>query len=157
MYCKCVPCSQRGFTRVVSLSVLAVLIMAGIFATTLTLRGESTDTRSQAAFTPTKKPIQSSPPVNGTKATLVTPKSGSMLSASTVTFQWNEGVNSNTYEFDIGSQVGGEDIVDGMPTEDTTAIVANLPSDGRTIYARLWSRFGQRWEFNDYTFKSVKK
>jgi hypothetical protein len=33
--------------------------------------------------------------------------------------------------------------------------VSNLPVDGRTIYVRLWTRFSNRWQYSDTTYRAA--
>jgi len=59
----------------------------------------------------------------------------------------------------LGSAQGGRDLVDSgsLPgSQRDYAMPANLPSDGRTLHARLWFRFaGGAWQSIDRTFVAV--
>jgi hypothetical protein len=37
-------------------------------------------------------------------------------------------------------------------TTSTSVITGKLPTNGETVYARLWTNFNGVWKFNDYTF-----
>ena len=86
-------------------------------------------------------------------ATMLTPINNTKLTSASVTFQWNN-VNANQYVVWVGSTFGGNDIV-AYPaggTTGTSILLSTLPTNGKTLYVRLWTLQGSTWTFNDYTY-----
>jgi uncharacterized repeat protein (TIGR01451 family) len=88
-------------------------------------------------------------------ATMVSPENGTTLPGSTVTFQWNPGLNTaNSYWIRIGSTgVGSYDVYYAEIT-GTSVTVSGLPTNGETLYVRLYSFVNSTgvWISNDYTY-----
>jgi len=87
-------------------------------------------------------------------ATLTAPVPGSTLAGSSATFSWSAGVAGVTaYWLDIGNSPGSGDLYGGQTTS-TSQTVLNLPTDGRTLYVRLWTQINGDWGnyYIDYTF-----
>ena len=91
-------------------------------------------------------------------AAITSPAPGSTL-VSTVgdaTFTWNAGTGVSFYSIWVGSQgVGSRDLYNSGNTPDLAASVSKLPTDGRTIYVRLFSWINNAWQTRDYTFVAV--
>jgi hypothetical protein len=85
-------------------------------------------------------------------ATMISPANGSTLSGSTVTFQWNSGSLIQEYFLTIGNSLGSNDIYGQSQGTNLSRTVTGLPTDGRTLYVRLWSRSGSTWYYRDYTY-----
>jgi len=85
-------------------------------------------------------------------AAMISPASGSILPGSTATFQWSAGVGISEYWIYIGSAAGGKDIYSGSQGANTSATFTTLPTDGSTIYVRLWSEIGSTWQFLDTSY-----
>jgi hypothetical protein len=83
---------------------------------------------------------------------MTSPTPGSTLPGSTVTFQWTGG--SSPYTLRIGSPPGGSDIY-SSGTNAQSLTVSNLPTDGRTLYVRLFSVVNGKFVFNDYTYTAA--
>jgi hypothetical protein len=92
---------------------------------------------------------------NPTLAQMTTPTPGSTLTSSTVTFVWSAGVGVSGYWLEVGTTPGGNQIYPGSLVADLSATVSGLPTDGSTVYVRLWSLIGGAWQFNDYTYTSA--
>ena len=61
-------------------------------------------------------------------------------------FTWTLGTGANSYWIDAGSSVGGNQYFQsGALGNVSTTTVNNLPSDGSTVYVRLWSLIGGNW------------
>ena len=75
-----------------------------------------------------------------------------MTSAST-TFTWNAGPAGTTgYGLNVGTSPGGANLVNIGPLSGTSVTV-NLPTNGTTIYVRLWTILnGSTYLYNDYTY-----
>jgi hypothetical protein len=85
---------------------------------------------------------------------ITSPANGSTLSSGTVTFQWTAGAAS-LYGLWIGSTGVGSANLASPPASTATSYTATLPSDGRTLYVRLWSLVNGVWQYNDYTFTAL--
>jgi hypothetical protein len=84
--------------------------------------------------------------------TMTSPASGSTLTSSSVTFQWAAG-NATQFGLWIGSTGVGSSNLAAPPSGTATSYtVTGLPTDGRTIYVRLWSVVNGIWQFNDYFY-----
>ncbi len=90
-----------------------------------------------------------------TKAVLVSPAPGSTLPGGTVTFTWTPSPQIDLYWLDVGTQQGWGDITGGT-LSGTSKTVAGIPTDGRTIYVRLWTEFPGGWQYNDYVFTAAR-
>jgi hypothetical protein len=89
-----------------------------------------------------------------TKAVMTSPAPGSTLSGSSVNFTWTAGTGAVLYWLDVGSVAGGVDFFDQNLGLATSQTVTGLPTDGSTIYVRLWTGFGSTYQYNDYTYKA---
>ncbi len=80
--------------------------------------------------------------VNGTLtvtaavAQITAPPKNSMFSGSTVVFTWSHETNAVSYQFELGSTPGGQDIA-SMTTANLTTTISNIPTDGSLVYATL--------------------
>jgi hypothetical protein len=90
----------------------------------------------------------------GAKAVITSPTPGTVLPGSTVTFTWTAASGATTYWLSIGTVAGGVNLFDQSEALATSQTVNGLPTDGSTVYVRLWTAFGDIWQFNDYTFKA---
>jgi len=84
---------------------------------------------------------------------MLTPVPGSTFSSSSVTFTWSAG-SATAYGLFVGSSVGGTDIYYSTQLHVRSLTVNNIPTDGRTIYVRLYSQVNNSWVFNSYTYKA---
>ena len=83
-----------------------------------------------------------------------TPVPFSTLSGTSATFTWSAGTGISSYELDIGTTYGGNDIdqltnLTGLPTT-----VNNLPANGSTIYVTLYSQYGAQSLHSYYSYVS---
>lgn len=90
-----------------------------------------------------------------TKAVMITPMPGSGLSGASVTFTWSPGIGAATYWLDVGTARGGFDIFSQGAALATSQSVTGIPTDGSTIYVRLWTAASGTWQYNDYTYKAA--
>jgi hypothetical protein len=91
----------------------------------------------------------------GAPGRLTTPAPMSTLSGSTVQFQWAAGTGVSSYGLSVGTTLGGTDIFDQPLGTSLNASVTGLPTNGGTIYVRLWSLLGSVWAFQDYTYTAA--
>ena len=88
---------------------------------------------------------------------ITTPAPGSTLTASSTTFTWSAASNGVTgYYLWVGTTPGSYDLFNAGPLAGTSTTV-NLPTNGATIYLRLWSFFGTTGLYNDYTYTEYTK
>jgi kumamolisin len=90
---------------------------------------------------------------SGSAATMITPTPGSTLTSATTTFTWAAATgNVTSYFLWVGtspatSNLGGFTIPSGLSQ------IVNLPTNGATIYVRLWTQInGATMLYNDYTY-----
>ena len=85
-------------------------------------------------------------------AALSSPTQGATFAGSSQSFTWNSVVGATGYTLFLGSTgVGSNNLLDASTTA-TTITANNLPVNGETIYARLWTNCNGVWTSNDYTF-----
>jgi hypothetical protein len=84
---------------------------------------------------------------------MLTPAPGSTFSSSSVTFTWSAGT-ATAYGLVVGSSAGGGDIYFSTQLHVRSLTVNNIPTDGRTVYVRLYSQVNNSWVFNSYTYKA---
>ena len=83
-------------------------------------------------------------------AALTSPTPGSSLTGSSVTFTWTGGSGPAAYQLWLGTTgVGSQNLYDSGATKATTVTVNSLPTDGVTVFARLWSKIKGTWQSND--------
>jgi len=107
----------------------------------------------------------------GKGPSFTSPVSGSTLPGVSVNFAWADNDSGATeYWLYLGKEAGGREYYNsgslGTATTDAVEVAAAdgdntvtyLPTDGSTIYARLWYRAGStdRWRFVDDTFVAAK-
>jgi hypothetical protein len=92
-----------------------------------------------------------------TPASMTSPAPGSILSGSSVTFQWSAAGGATLYQVFVGSSVGASDIgyFPAAGTSGTSTTVSGLPTDGRTLHVRLYTAIGGTWYFRDYTYTAA--
>jgi hypothetical protein len=87
---------------------------------------------------------------SSTNAALTNPSS--VLSGSTTTFQWNGGASATEYWLDVGTVSGQGNIFGRNVGLATSQLVTGLPTNGSTVFVRLWSKHGGVWDGNSYSF-----
>jgi hypothetical protein len=86
---------------------------------------------------------------------IVSPTPGSSLTASYAAFVWEGGPNVTDYWLDVGNSLGQGDLYAAGQGTNTSRTVYGLPTDGRTLYVRLWTFVkGRRQQPMDYTYKA---
>lgn len=107
--------------------------------------------------TPTANPTVSpsaSPTPTATAASganIVSPVPGSRFSSSTVIFSWVPN-NATAYALTLGSGFKGTDIYSSGQLTALSGTASSLPTDGRTVYATLYSKVNNSWVTNNYTY-----
>ncbi len=85
-------------------------------------------------------------------AKLTSPQPGSMLSESSLDFQWTEGNDVEAYRLSIGIRPGDQTIYSEEPGLHTYATIESIPHDGNVVFARLESKINGQWYYEDYSF-----
>jgi hypothetical protein len=92
---------------------------------------------------------------SGGLAAIQTPVPGSTLSGTAATFTWSSDSNATAYWLDVGTEAGGDEYYQsGNLGNVLTTTVNNLPANGSTIYATLYSFVGGQWLKNPVTYVS---
>jgi hypothetical protein len=87
-------------------------------------------------------------------AEMTSPVNGSVLTTSTVTFNWTIGNRVTDYQLWIGSSPSARNLYTGPVTKGTTAAVSGLPISGADLYVTLWSMIDGKWQSRSYTYKT---
>ena len=88
-------------------------------------------------------------------AVITSPASGSTLTSSSVTFTWSSGTSATEYALRLGtSGVGSNNLWYSPVTMLRSVTVNGLPTNGATIYARLYSLVNGTWQPVDTTYKA---
>jgi sugar lactone lactonase YvrE len=87
--------------------------------------------------------------------TTVTPTSSCVLPGASATFQWNAGTGVSAYEVYVGTKgKGSSSIFNSGVLTGLQVTVSNLPTNGSTVYVRLYSKIDGAWQFTDYTYEA---
>jgi hypothetical protein len=92
-----------------------------------------------------------------TLAAMTAPASdGDTLTGSSYTFQWNAGTGPTKYNLWVGtgemtSPTDPDILFKSGSTTSLSATVTGLPTDGSTVYVKLWSLVGS-WQSRSYTY-----
>jgi hypothetical protein len=89
-------------------------------------------------------------------AAIVTPAPGSTLTGSMATFSWTAPIGASFYNLTLGSTgPGSSDICNSGAISTNSVLVTGLPTNGETIYARLWTFVDNAWVSTNYTFTAA--
>jgi len=93
------------------------------------------------------------------QAVLTTPAPGSVLVGPNVTFSWTAGTGNTTgYSLWLGSTgVGSSNLYHSGETTATSVTANGLPTNGETIYARLFTTINGATVHADYTYTAVSQ
>jgi hypothetical protein len=88
---------------------------------------------------------------------MTSPAAGSTLPGTSATFTWTAaGSNNQGYWLFLGTTgLGSKNLYDSGQQTATSATFSNLPTNGATIYARLYTRYNGVLVYNDYTYKAA--
>jgi hypothetical protein len=89
-------------------------------------------------------------------ARLTAPEDGQTGVTSAQTFMWEARPQAQAYRLQIGTKPGASDVLESGETARTSWTVEALPA-GRTLYARLQTRIGNRWLTSDSQFVSADR
>jgi hypothetical protein len=86
-------------------------------------------------------------------ATLSSPAKNAVFAGSSQTFTWAPVAGATGYGLYLGSTgVDSGNLFNPGQLTATNVTAPNLPVNGETIYARLWTNFNGVWAHVDYTF-----
>jgi hypothetical protein len=90
-----------------------------------------------------------------TPAALTMPAPSSQLSGTSVNFTWTPGNTATLFQLFVGTTgVGSHDVYNSGPVKVDSEGVSGLPSNGETVYVRLYWLIGSTWSTADYTYKA---
>src|SRR5690242_10210766 len=92
------------------------------------------------------------PPSDPLVSTLTAPTAGQAWQG--LTFQWTPIEGADCYYLYVGTSVGGRDVVNTGELLVTSKTVSSLPI-GVALYARLWTKHGGIWRYQDSTFTAT--
>ncbi len=84
-------------------------------------------------------------------AAITSPAPSSTLTSASTTFTWNAATGASSYYLWVGTTLGGYDLANQGPFTGTSATLT-LPTNGTTIYVRLWTWINGTPFHNDYTY-----
>jgi N-acetylneuraminic acid mutarotase len=86
------------------------------------------------------------------------PAPGSTLPGSTVTFGWNPGEGATRFVLRLGTAFkGSTDVYSGQSTTGTSVQLTTIPTNGATLYARLWYYLNETWKYVDAIYTEASK
>ncbi len=86
------------------------------------------------------------------RAKLLQPSNWTTLSGASTTLTWDAGSSAAGYALWIGSEPGGRDLYAAAESMNRSRTLL-LPTDGRPVYARLWTMLDGAWtQYFDYSF-----
>ncbi len=86
---------------------------------------------------------------------MTSPTPGSTLTSSVVTFTWSVGSGVSEYWVYIGTSPGGYEFYTQSQGASLAVTVSGLPTNGSTLYVRLWSQISGVWQWNDYIYTAA--
>jgi len=89
-----------------------------------------------------------------TPATLTspTPGVGTILGTTSVTFHWNAGIAVTDYQLNLSAVAAGDSDLYLYKGTALTTTAPTLPANGVKVYARLYSKINNVWQYNDYQY-----
>jgi uncharacterized protein YkwD len=105
-----------------------------------------------ATPTPTRTPT---PAAAGSPANITSPTPGSTLPGASATFGWSSASGALEYFFYAGTSQGSNNLYGRSMGLSTSVTVSNLPTNGSTVYVRVWTRFSTGWQYRDVTYRAA--
>ena len=85
---------------------------------------------------------------------MTSPQSGTTLSGTSQEFIWSAGNGDGLYWISIGKTTGGIEYYN-QASWTTSCIATGLPTDGSTVYVRLYTHFSTGYEYVDYAYTAT--
>jgi hypothetical protein len=89
------------------------------------------------------------------KAALISPAPNSVLAGASVKFTWSSANGATGYALRLGTSVGANNLYGSGVITGTSATATNLPTNGETIYARLYTYYGSTSLYTDYVYTAA--
>jgi len=90
------------------------------------------------------------------QSTLTAPVPGSVLTGTSVNFSWTASVGATAYSLWLGSTgAGSVNLYCSHSITATSVTAAGLPTNGETVYARLYTSFNGKTVYTDYTYTAA--
>jgi len=89
------------------------------------------------------------------RARLIAPANGSTLTGASATLRWHAATGGTQYWVYVGTTPGGANLANVNAGTNLSQVVNGLPTNGSTLYLRLWTFSGGLWTFNDYDVKAA--
>jgi hypothetical protein len=81
---------------------------------------------------------------------------GATLPGPVTTFTWTSSAQAGAYQFWLGTTgVGSNNLFSSGVAHYTSVTRTNIPTNGETIYARLYTDLGGAWVHQDYTLTAA--
>jgi hypothetical protein len=126
-------------------------LQSGANSVTATFTGSGTYPASTSSIVTVTVTAGSNAP-----ATLTSPAPSSTLTGPNVTFAWTSETGATEYYLWLGSTgVGSSNLKNLGITSGTSVAATGLPTNGGTIYARLWTSYNGMKVYNDYTYTAT--
>ena len=122
---------------------------------TSTALSESVDLTTDSLNATTAQSLGVSGTVTAAPASLTSPAPNTVLAGPTVTFNWSSGAGATDYRLVLGTSVEANNVWGTGPPTVTFATPTNLPTNGETIYARLYTYYGSTEVYADCTFTAA--
>ena len=90
-----------------------------------------------------------------TVATMSSPTPGSTLTGSSQTFNWTSGSGAFQYFLYVGSTQGSNNYFGGSTGTVRSQTVSGLPTNGSTVYVRLYTLLSNGWWYIDYSYSAA--
>jgi hypothetical protein len=88
-------------------------------------------------------------------AKMTSPAQGSTFGSTSQGFKWSVANVTAKYDLHLSAVAAGDaDLYSSGQVTGTATAVSNLPTNGETIYARLYTIIGGGTYYNDYTYKA---
>ena len=71
-----------------------------------------------------------------------------------MTFTWTAVNGSSEYVLGVGRTTDANDIYFNGQGLRTSGTVSNLPTDGSTLYVKIWTHLASGWLSSNYTYKA---
>jgi hypothetical protein len=141
-------------TRTATRTATAVSTAPAATATRTATR-TPTPAGSTATATRTATPaVNATQPASAAKAVMTSPVPGSRFTSTTVSFNWSAATNAAEYFLYIGTSAGSNNMYGSSMGLNRSVTLSGFPSNGATLYFRLWTRVGNTWAFNDYAYQA---
>ncbi len=95
------------------------------------------------------------PPPANRAAAMMSPVDGSVLPGSTAAFSWDAGSGARQYFLYVGTSQGANDLYGQSQGLNRSVTVNGLPTNGSTVYARLWTLLPTGWTYQDTQYRAA--